>query len=86
MNFLSTRSEHYGELQELVNSLYARSASGTVSKLDIMVRAELYDLCPELQEVIDLLPSGNYKRYKLCDQLNSIITAHGWGMRYGTVE
>ena len=27
-----------------------------------------------------------YKRGRLCDQLNSIVTAHGWGNVYGTVE
>ena len=37
-------------------------------------------------EVVDLLPAGKYKRGRLCDQLNSIVTAHGWGNVYGTVE
>ena len=37
-------------------------------------------------EVVGLLPAGSYKRARLCDQLNSIITAHGWAFLYGTVE
>ena len=32
------------------------------------------------------MPSGTYTRARLCDQMNSIVTAHGWGLTYGTVE
>ena len=74
-------AEEYGELQRLVDALYA-----TVSSVDVVVRAEMDDLAPDLIEVVELLPAGNYKRGRLCDQLNSIITAHGWGYIYGTVE
>jgi hypothetical protein len=80
------RAEGYGELQQLVDELYAHNMSGTVSRLDVLTRAEVDDLCDDLMEVIELLPSGTYKRSRLCDQLNSIITAHGWGFTYGTVE
>ena len=74
----------YGELQRLVDALYATEE--TVSSVDVVVRAEMDDLAPDLIEVVELLPAGNYKRGRLCDQLNSIITAHGWGYIYGTVE
>ena len=77
-------AEEYGELQRLVDALYATEE--TVSSVDVVVRAEMYDLAPDLIEVVELLPAGNYKRGRLCDQLNSIITAHGWGYIYGTVE
>ena len=50
------------------------------------MRAEIDDLSDDLREVVNLLPAGRYKRGRLCDQLNSIITAHGWGFVYGTVE
>ena len=60
------RSEAYGELQNLVDNLYKRKPSGTVTKVDV--------------------PSGTYARARLCDQINSIVTAHGWGFTYGTVE
>ena len=60
--------------------------SGSVSKIDVLTRAEIDDLCDDLMEVVDLLPAGRYKRGRLCDQLNSIVTAHGWGNVYGTVE
>lgn len=79
-------SSEYGELQHLVNDLYRESASGSVRSVDVVVRAEVNDLSPELMEVINLLPAGSYKRGRLCDQLNSIITAHGYGYLYGTVE
>ncbi|HIU24418.1 hypothetical protein [Olsenella sp. Marseille-QA0557] len=77
-------AEEYGELQRLVDALYATEE--TVSSVDVVVRAEMDDLAPDLIEVVELLPAGNYKRGRLCDQLNSIITAHGWGYIYGTVE
>lgn len=80
------RAEEYGDLQRLVDALYARSPSGTVSKLDVVVRAQTDDLCDDLMEVVELLPAGRYRRARLCDQLNSIVTAHGWGLTYGTVQ
>ncbi|MDD5799588.1 MAG: hypothetical protein PUD09_02920 [Coriobacteriales bacterium] len=82
----SQPSVEYGELQKLVNDLYRESASGSVKRVDVVVRAEVNDLSPELMEVIELLPAGSYKRARLCDQLNSIVTAHGWAFLYGTVE
>ena len=78
-------SAEYGELQQLVDKLYATMPSGTVTKIDVEVAAESADLGEDLREVIDLLPAGRYKRARLCDQLNSIVTAHGWGYVYGTV-
>ena len=77
----------FGELQELVDALYREvGPSGSVSRIDVIMRAEIDDLDDDLREVIDLLPAGSYKRGRLCDQLNSIITAHGWDYVYGTVE
>ena len=80
------RSDEYGELQHLVDELYQGNMSGSVSSIDVLTRGEVDDLGSDLMEVLELLPSGNYKRARLCDQLNSIITAHGWGYTYGTVE
>ena len=85
-HFSSMRSSDYGELQRLVDELYRVGPSKSVSKLDVLERAAASDLCDDLMEVVRLLPGGTYKRYRLCDQLNSIITAHGWGYTYGTVE
>lgn len=79
-------SETYGELQHLVDNLYKRKPSGTVTKVDVLIQAEVDDLDTDLQEVIELIPSGTYVRARLCDQINSIVTAHGWGFTYGTVE
>ena len=50
------------------------------------MRAEAFDLCTDLTEVIDLLPSAAFTRTQLCDQMNSILSGHGWGGVYGTVE
>ena len=82
------RSEDYGELQRLVDALFAPgvSARATVSKIDVLVRAEAFDLCEDLAEVVDLLPSASFTRVRLCDQLNSILVGHGWAGTYGTVE
>ena len=82
------RSEEYGELQRLVDALCAPgvSARAAVSKIDILVRADAFDLNDDLVEVIELLPSGSFTRTRLCDQINSILSGHGWGSYYGTVE
>ena len=82
----SQPADEYGELQQLVDDLYRVNPSKAVQRVDVLVRAEVNDLSDDLMEVVNLLPSGSYKRYRLCDQLNSIITAHGWGYLYGTVE
>ncbi|MGQ5425707.1 hypothetical protein ACULPM_01540 [Thermophilibacter sp. ZX-H3] len=82
------RSEDYGELQRLVDALFAPGVStrAAVSKIDILVRADAFDLNDDLVEVIELLPSGSFTRTRLCDQINSILSGHGWGSYYGTVE
>lgn len=82
----STPAAEYGELQHLVDELYEADPKGGVSRMDVLVRAEIDDLSEDLMEVVNLLPAGRYPRPTLCDQLNSIITAHGWAYVYGTVE
>ena len=82
----SNPADEYGELQRLVEDVYKVGPSQAVSRMDILVRAEMNDLSDDLLEVVRLLPAGSYKRHRLCDQLNSIITAHGWAYLYGTVE
>lgn len=82
----SNPSSEFGELQHLVDDLYRESPSGAVRRVDVLVRAEVNDLSDELMEVVELLPAGTYKRRRLADQLNSIVTAHGWAYLYGTVE
>ena len=82
------RSEDYGELQRVVNAVFAPGISSlaTCSKLDVVARAEIFDLCDDLREVVEALPSRTYTRQRLCDQLNSILIGHGWAGVYGTVE
>ncbi len=82
----SNPADNYGELQSLVDDLYRVNPSKAIPRMDVLVRAEVNDLSDDLMEIINLLPAGTYKRYRLCDQLNSIITAHGWAYLYGTVE
>ncbi|WP_417230443.1 hypothetical protein [Thermophilibacter sp.] len=85
---MDMRSEDYGELQRLVDSVFPPGASSaaTASRLDVELRAEILDLAAELMEVVGALPPRAYTRQRLCDQLNSILTARGWGNVYGTVE
>ena len=78
------QSEEFGELQRLVDGLYAGRAQ--VDRLDLVVQAEILDLSADLLEIVNLLPPGVYERQRLCDQLNSALAAHGWGGTYGTVE
>ena len=82
----SRPADEFGELQGLVDDLYEDDPAGVVSRMDVLVRADVNDLAPDLMEVVELLPAGRYKRARLCDQMNSIITAHGWAYLYGTVE
>ncbi len=78
------QSEEFGELQRLVDGLYA--GRHEVDRLDLVVQAEIIDLSADLMEIVNLLPPGVYERQRLCDQLNSALAAHGWGGMYGTVE
>lgn len=82
----SGRSPEYGELQRLVDRTFATSPSRPRTKLEVAEQAEVMDLGEEPMEVIDLLPGGSYHRRRLCDQINSIVTAHGWGWLLGTVR
>ena len=84
MDMASFRAGSYGELQSLVDGLYATRT--VVDRLDLVMQAEVLDLDADLQEIVSLLPPGSYERQRLCDQLNSAIAAHGWGGVYGTVE
>ena len=78
------RDEAYGIFQDLTDALFRHASS--VSRRDLVLLAEMHDLAPDVMEVVELMPSGSYTRRQFSDQLNSIITAHGWGMRYGTVD
>lgn len=86
MTQFGVRAEEYGDLQRVVDALFPDAHAPRVEKLDVVTKAEIYDLCADLREIVDLLPSGRYDRARLCDQLNSSLTAHGWGSIYGTVE
>lgn len=78
------RSEEYGSLQRLMDTLFARS--NMVTRLEAIILAESNDLHSDLQELVALLPPGHHTRQQMADQLNSAIAGHGWGMKYGTVE
>lgn len=78
------KSPYFGLLQELTEELYANEES--IKRVDIVVTAETYGLPPDLQEVVNLLPPGLYSRQRFCDQVNSSLTGHGWGLVYGTIE
>ncbi len=76
--------DDHESLQRLIETLYRDN--GRVLRLDFIVRAELTDMTEDVLDIVNLLPPGNYTRARLCDQLNSAITAHGWGRSLGTVE
>jgi hypothetical protein len=78
------QSEEHGTLQRLVDTLYKEKRS--VSRLDVLLMAETFDLAGDLLEIVTLLPPGTYHRQKLCDQMNSSLAGHGWGLLYGTVD
>ncbi len=84
MRIEAFQADEYGDLQRLVDGLYADRQM--TDRLDLVVQAEIMDLAPDLMEIVNLLPPGSYDRTRLCDQLNSALAAHGWGGTYGTVE
>ncbi len=78
------RDDERGILQGLIDDLFA--AADRVQKIDLEIEAESRDLDSDLLEVVHLMLPGSYVRSQLVDQMNSIITAHGWGSRFGTVS
>ncbi|MGI6591040.1 MAG: hypothetical protein ACOX1O_05455 [Eggerthellaceae bacterium] len=74
----------YGMLQRVVDTLFKDAE--WVDRLDVLVLGETFDLPSDLIEIIEILPPGFYNRQTLCDQLNSAINGHAWGMVYGTVK
>lgn len=78
------KSPDYGMLQEFVESLFR--ADDAYSRLNVILEAESYGLNDELLEIINLLPPGTYSRDRLCSQLNSSLSSHGWGYVYGAVH
>lgn len=80
-------SPDYGALQAIVDDLFeGMDADFAVRRLDVVLAVEAGDLPSDLQEIVALLPPGDYTRIRLCDQLNSAIVGHAWGQVYGTVE
>lgn len=71
-------------LQRFIDALF-RDAK-RASRLDVVVRAEAFDLPQELAGIIELLPPGTYTRHRLCNQLNSALKGHGWTRQFGTVD
>ena len=57
-----------------------------VSRLDVLLRAQTYDLPEVVVEIVNNLPPVPYTRHRLADQLNSAIVGHGLSRQYGTVE
>ena len=78
------QDEDFGVLQDLVDVVFR--GKERVSRMDLVIQAEVHDVSADIMEVVELMPPGTYDRGQMCDQMNSIITAHGWGLRYGTVE
>ena len=80
-------SPAYGALQAVIDELYeGKPRDYETSRIDAVLAAEAADLPADLQEIVGLLPPGDYTRERLCVQLNSVIGGHAWGQVYGTVE
>ena len=78
------KSPDYGVLQEFIDRLF----DGRVDymRLEGVLEGEAYGLNGELMEVLNLLPPGLYTRDRLCSQINSSLSSHGWGYVYGAVH
>jgi hypothetical protein len=71
-------------LQRFLDSLYRDTK--TVKRLDVLLRAQTYDLPEILIDIVNNLPPVSYTRQRLADQLNSAIIGHGLSRRFGTVD
>lgn len=76
--------EHHETVQRLIETLYRDSKH--VARLEVILRAECWDLPEEVIGIFELLPPGHYPRHRLCDQINSAIVGHGWGRTLGTFD
>ena len=78
------KSPDYGVLQEFIDRLF--DGREDYMRLEVVLEGEAYGLNGELMEVLNLLPSGLYTRDRLCGQINSSLSSHGWGYVYGAVH
>lgn len=78
------KSPDYGVLQEFVDRLF--DGREDYMRLEVVLEGEAYGLNGELMEVLNLLPPGLYTRDRLCSQINSSLSSHGWGYVYGAVH
>ena len=78
------KSSDYGVLQEFIDRLCIGRED--YMRLEVVLEGEAYGLNSELMEVLNLLPPGLYTRDRLCGQINSSLSSHGWGYVYGAVH
>lgn len=78
------KSPDYGVLQEFIDRLF--DGREDYMRLEVVLEGEAYGLNGELMEVLNLLPPGLYTRVRLCGQINSSLSSHGWGYVYGAVH
>lgn len=71
------KSPDYGVLQEFIDRLF--DGREDYMRLEVVLEGEAYGLNSELMEVLNLLPPGLYTRDRLCSQINSSLSSHGWG-------
>lgn len=71
-------------LQEFIDRLF--DGREDYMRLEVVLEGEAYGLNGELMEVLNLLPPGLYTRDRLCGQINSSLSSHGWGYVYGAVH
>ncbi len=71
-------------LQRYVDSLFRDRKR--VDRLDVVLRAEVFDLPEELIGIVNNLPPEHYTRQRLCNQFNSALKGHGWNQFFGTVD
>lgn len=78
------KSPDYGVPQEFIDRLF--DGREDYMRLEVVLEGEAYGLNGELMEVLNLLPPGLYTRDRLCGQINSSLSSHGWGYVYGAVH
>lgn len=70
------------QIRRWLDSLYRDMT--VVTQLDVVVRAETFDLPADVMDIVVTLPPGRYTRARLADQLNSAIVGRGLSRQLGT--
>jgi hypothetical protein len=80
----SVSEETLDDVRRMLDRLYEHRRS--VPRAEVLRQTDLMCFPPDVASLFRLLPSGDYTRRRLVDQLNSAIVGHGMGRTLGTLD